>query len=566
MNEKTDPPAFERASSPPTSGNDDKKLQHVPATDLTVNGHLGDNSDDLHRRLNNRQIQLVAIGGSIGTALFISIGNGLLQGGPASLFLAYALYCCILGMVNNSIAEMTVYMPVSGGFIRLAGKWVDDALGFMVGWNFFIYEALLIPFEIAALNLVLSFWSDKITEPGPTAAICIGCIITYGLLNVIAVRAYGEAEFWLSGGKVVLIFMLFFFTFITMVGGNPQGDAYGFRYWNNPGAFVGATPKARFEGFLAALWNASFAVVGPEYISMVAAEAKRPRIYIKTAFKTVYYRFFIFFFGSALCVGVVVAYNDPSMEAVAGTGNANGSPYVVAMENLGISVLPHIVNALILTSIYSAGNTYTYCATRTLYGLALEGRAPRFLRKCTKNGVPIYCFGVVMLFPFLSFLQVSSDSAEVINWFVTLITAGALIDFQVMSITFLNYYYACKAQGFDRRSQAWYGRFQPYCAWIALVVQTLVCLFYGYKVFADFNVEDFFKNYTMQLLAPILFIGWKVIKKTRWLKPHELDLTWDAPIIDRYEASFTHPPVGFWTEMGRLVGIRRKKNSDRMDA
>ena len=180
MNEKISPPAFEPAGSPPTSGNDDQKLQHAPGTDLTVNGHLGDNSDDLHRRLNNRQIQLVAIGGSIGTALFISIGNGLIAGGPGSLFIAYALYCCVLGMVNNSIAEMTVYMPVSGGFIRLAGKWVDDALGFMVGWNFFIYEALLIPFEIAALNLVLSFWSDKITDPGPTAAICIGCIITYG--------------------------------------------------------------------------------------------------------------------------------------------------------------------------------------------------------------------------------------------------------------------------------------------------------------------------------------------------------------------------------------------------
>src|SRR5688572_28997425 len=109
----------------------------------------------------------------------------------------------------------------------------------------------------------------------------------YSAINIIAVRGFGEAEFWLSGGKVILIFMLFFYTFITMVGGNPRGDAYGFRYWNSPGAFVGATPKMRFEGFLAALWNASFAIVGPEYISMVAAEAKRPRIYIKTAFKTV---------------------------------------------------------------------------------------------------------------------------------------------------------------------------------------------------------------------------------------------------------------------------------------
>ena len=166
--------------SPPTSGNGDheKKLAS-PGAEVPVGGHLGDNSDDLHRRLNNRQIQLIAIGGSIGTALFVSIGNGLIAGGPGSLFLAYTLYSLILGMVNNSIAEMTVYMPVAGGFVRLAGHWVDDALGFMVGWNFFLYEALLIPFEISALTLVMSFWSDKITEPGPTAAICIGCIIAY---------------------------------------------------------------------------------------------------------------------------------------------------------------------------------------------------------------------------------------------------------------------------------------------------------------------------------------------------------------------------------------------------
>lgn len=553
--------------SPPTSGNGDheKKLTN-PGSDVPVEGHLGDNSDDLHRRLNNRQIQLIAIGGSIGTALFVSIGNGLIAGGPGSLFLAYTLYSIILGLVNNSIAEMTVYMPVAGGFVRLAGHWVDDALGFMVGWNFFLYEALLIPFEISALTLVMSYWSDKIAEPGPTAAICIGCIIAYAAINAIAVRGFGEAEFWLSGGKVILIFLLFSYTFITMVGGNPKGDAYGFRYWNSPGAFAGATPKMRFEGFLAALWNASFAIVGPEYISMVAAEAKRPRIYIKTAFKTVYYRFFIFFFGSALAVGIVVAYNDKNLTENAGGSSASASPYVVAMTNMGITVLPDIVNALMLTSIFSAGNTYTYCATRSLYGLALEGRAPRFLRKCTASGVPIYCFAIVMLFPFLSFLQVSGGSAEAITWFVELITAGALIDFMVMNITFIFYWRACKAQGVDRRMMPYYGRFQPYGAIIALVVQFLVTLFYGYKAFDNFTAEKFFRNYTMQILAPILYIGWKIIKKTRIVKPHECDLVWDAPTIDRYEASFMHPPVGFWTEMGRMVGIKRKSKAHQSDA
>lgn len=172
------------------------------------------------------------------------------------------------------------------------------------------------------------------------------------LLNILAVQAYGEAEFWLSGGKVVLIFSLFFFTFITMVGGNPQHDAYGFRYWNNPGSFMeylDTGSLGRFEGFLGSLWSACFTVVGPEYISMVAAEAKRPRIYIKNAFRTVYYRFGIFFIGGALTVGIVCSARDKKLTAVvngeASSSTASASPYVIGMSNLGITIFPSIVNA-----------------------------------------------------------------------------------------------------------------------------------------------------------------------------------------------------------------------------
>lgn len=133
------------------------------------------NSDGLHRTLGNRQIQLVAIGASIGTALFISMGQALTKAGPGSMLIAFILQSIMLSMVNNCMAEMATYMPVSGGFIRLAGAWVDDAFGFMAGWNFFFYQAITIPFEITALNTVLSFWSDNI----PPAAICAACIFVY---------------------------------------------------------------------------------------------------------------------------------------------------------------------------------------------------------------------------------------------------------------------------------------------------------------------------------------------------------------------------------------------------
>ncbi|OOO08058.1 amino acid permease-associated region [Aspergillus oryzae] len=166
------------------------------AQDIEKPGEVVAGTGQLQRRPENRQIQIMGVGGAIGTALFISIGGALPKGGPLSLLLGYAIYCLILACVNNCLAEMTVLYPVPGGFIRLAGKWVDDAFGFMAGWNFFLFEALSIPFEITAINMVLSFWRDDI----PTGAVCGACIAAYALLSVFAVKVYGEAEFWGSSG------------------------------------------------------------------------------------------------------------------------------------------------------------------------------------------------------------------------------------------------------------------------------------------------------------------------------------------------------------------------------
>ncbi|CAG8364102.1 unnamed protein product [Penicillium salamii] len=534
-------------------GNDDPSRKD----DEFYEGHSSERIGGLRRRLGNRHIQLVAIGGSIGTGLFIAIGTGLHKGGPASLLIAFAIEAIVVGMLNNCLAEMTTYMPVSGGFIRLAGKWVDEAWGFMAGWNFFIYMALTVPFEICAVNLLLQYWRDDI----PVVAVIVACMVVYSLINLLAVGTYGEAEFWLSGGKVMLILILFAFTFVTMVGGNPKRDAYGFRHWQNPGAFAEYAAEGtlgRFEGFLGALWIALFTVVGPEYISMVAAEAKHPRIYIKKAFKTVYWRFGVFFVGGALCVGVLVAYNDTTLANAIASGESSSasSPYVIAMQNLGVDVLPHIVTALMITSVFSAGNTYTYAATRALHGLAVGGHAPRIFAKTTRNGVPIYSFIVVMAFACLSFLQLSGGSMKVLEWLISLTTANILIDYIIITTTYLKFYHACKVQGFDRSRLPYVGWFQPYCGYIALIWMVIMAGCFGYESFAPWSTSTFFLNYTMILFAPIVFIAWKVFKRTSWLKSRELDLTWEAELIAAYEEAEEEQPTGFWREMARMVDIR----------
>lgn len=146
---------------------------------------------------------MLGIGGGIGTALFVSIGGALNTAGPANLLLGFLVYSMVLANINNSMAEMTTYMPISGSFIRLAGHWVDDALGFAGGWNFYVYLGLIIPFEITALSLVLSYWSPHI----PVAAICAACIVLYIAINVFAVRIPSQTPstkafwkgFWATG-------------------------------------------------------------------------------------------------------------------------------------------------------------------------------------------------------------------------------------------------------------------------------------------------------------------------------------------------------------------------------
>lgn len=237
---------------------------------------------------------------------------------------------------------------------------------------------------------------------------------------------YGESEFWLALGKVLLIVGLIIYTFIAMLGGNPLNDRFGFRYWNNPGSFAELYYEGslgRFLGFLQCLIQASFTIAGPDYVSMSSGEAENPRWTMPRAFKAVFYRLTTFFMLGSLCVGILVPYNDPELTAAFEDGKpgAAASPYVVSMNRLNIPVLPHIVNAMVLTSAFSAGNSYVYCASRSLYGMALDGKAPAIFRKVTRNGVPIYCVLAVLLISLLSFLQVSNSASKVLTWFVNLV-------------------------------------------------------------------------------------------------------------------------------------------------
>jgi len=462
------------------------------------------------------------------------------------------------------MAEMVTYLPISSPFIRFAGRYVDEAFGFAAGWNFFVFEAALVPFEITACNIIIQYWTSALPA-GVTIAVVV---VLYGLINVLAVQWYGESEFWAALGKVILIVGLVIFTFVVMLGGNPLHDRFGFRYWQNPGAFTTLYydgTLGRCLGFLQCLIQASFTIAGPDYVSMAAGEAENPRKVLPRAFNAVFYRLTAFFVLGSLCVGILVPFNDPDMIAAYRDGKpgAAASPYVVAMMRLKIGVLPHIVNAMILTAAFSAGNSYVYCASRSLYGLALEGKAPKFLAKCTKNGVPIYCVCFVLLVALLSFLQLGANTATVLQWFVSLVTASQLLNFAVVCATYLGFYGAMKAQGISRNTLPYKAVLQPYGAWYGLAGTLTMALVGGYAVFlpGHWDLPKFLfsyviftattgpfhghlqpHRYTMVAAFPLMYFSYKIFKGTKIMPALEVDLYKNMDEIEEYERNYIDEP------------------------
>ncbi|OKL62475.1 hypothetical protein UA08_02556 [Talaromyces atroroseus] len=510
---------------------------------------LSAGSENLHRTLGGKEIQMLAVGGAIGTCELYQIlregmGASLTKGGPAGLFLGFVFYSSVIWSVNQCFAEMVTYLPIASPFVRLGGFWVDDAWGFAMGWNYFFLMAFAIPYEITAVNVLLTYWTDQI----PVAAVVMICFVIYAGLNGLAVRYFGTAEFYLAIFKVFLMLGLIAYTFVTMVGGNPDHWAYGFTYWKNPGAFVeylvpGNT--GRFLGFLSCVVQGSFTMVGPEFISMTAGEAENPRKLMRKAFSSFVWRLLIFFLGGALCIGIVIPYNDKLLlRYIDGTEGSTGaaSPYVISMVHFGIRGLPSLVNALILTSVLSCGNNVVYSSIRTLHGLAVDGKAPAIFAKCNRFGIPVYSVLVALAFCLLSLLQLGNTSATVLNWLVGICTASYLINYFATVITYLHFYAALKKQGVDRSTLPYRGYFQPYAAYYAAVMTFIITLILGYTVFIDGNwdITTFFTSYLMIGFFIVAVVFWKLVKWTRYVRPGEADLQLGETKtrIDLYETMY----------------------------
>ncbi|KDQ61931.1 hypothetical protein JAAARDRAFT_526914 [Jaapia argillacea MUCL 33604] len=509
--------------------------------------------DRVQRKLRQRHVQMIAIAGTLGTGLFLGSGHALAGAGPAGALIAYALVGTVAYSSLCAVGEMTSHAPISGTFPHFAARWVDPALGFATGWNYFYTNLMAFPVEITAAAILVTYW-----DPNPHHAAIYTAIVAVlvCVINIFGVRWFGESEFVFSCIKLALITGLILVGIIIDLGGGPNHQRVGFRYWKNPGAFAraglvhGNETTDKFLGFLSVIVQAAFSFQGMELVAVAASETSSPRRNIAKAVRRVFYRIVIFYILGVLVTGMLVPYNDTDL--LQATGNAAQSPYVIAMTRAGIKTLPSIVNAAIFTSAFSAGNSFLFCASRVLYGLSLRGQAPKFFTYCTKGGLPIYSVLFCSLFGLLSFMNISNGGATVFNWLVNLTATGGFFSWLSINFTYIFFYRGFKAQGLDRKKLVYHSSLQPYLAYWGIFWNALFILINGFAVFWGFTASGFLTSYINIPIFVGLYLFWKIWKRTKVWKPSEMDFVTGIPSLEETEEELI-PPTTIWGKIGAVL-------------
>lgn len=271
---------------------------------------------------------------------------------------------------------------------------------------------------------------------------------------------------------------------------------------------------------------AAFSVGGPDMIALSAGEIVHPRRTIPRMAQLVFYRVCGFYIFGVLAVGIICSSRDGRLLGAinAGSVGSAASPWVIGITNLHINGLAGFINFLILTSGWSCGNAYMYTSSRTLYSLALEGQAPKFLRKCTKSGIPIYCVLIVALISCVTFMVASTASATVFDWFVGLSTCGTIIVYGMMMVMWVGFYNSLKAQGISRNTLPWKAPFMPYSAYIGIVLGILLLIFLGFDVFVPWDTQGFVTTYFGIAYTFVFYLFWKIYKKTQFVDFKHVDI------------------------------------------
>lgn len=425
----------------------------------------------LRRSLKARHLNMIAIGGSIGTGLFVASGATITDAGPGGALLAYALIGIMVYLVMQSLGEMAAYLPVAGSFQEYGTRFVSPSFGFAMGWNYWFNWAITVAAELVAAALVMKYWLPDVPSWVWSA---LFLALLFGI-NALSARAFGEGEFWFAAIKVITV-VVFLVIGVAMIAGIMGGGSPGFENWTTGDApFVNGG-----LGILAVFIAAGYSFQGTELVGVAAGEAEHPERTIPRAIHTIFWRIMLFYIGAIAVIGFLIPYTDPNLLNSA-EDNIAVSPFTLVFDRAGIAVAAGLMNAVILTSVLSAGNSGLFASTRMLFALSRQGQAPRFFAKLNKHHVPMRALVATTLIGMAGFITSIVGDGAAYTFLLTLSALAGFITWMGISWSHFRFRLALKAQGHDLSELPYRAPFFPLGALVALVMCFLVVLGQAYE-------------------------------------------------------------------------------------
>lgn len=485
------------------------------ADQQTLTREFEPDQDELHRGLQSRHLVMIAIGGAIGTGLFVASGETISEAGPGGAVLAYGLIGIMVYFLVQSIGEMAAYLPVSGSLGEFAHRYVSPSLGFAAGWNYWFGWAITVAAEVLAATIVIKFWFPN----SPTALWSTLFLSALVGLNALSSRVFGESEFWFAAIKVVAI-VVFLTIGLLMIIGVMGGRSPGFSNWTTGEApFVNGAGGA-FSVFLIA----GFSFQGTEFVGTAAGEVKNPEQAVPKAAKSIFWRILLFYIGAIIVIGFLLPYTDPSL-LKADIDNVAVSPFTLVFERAGIAGAAAVMNAVILTSVLSAGNSGLYAATRMLYRLAAQGNAPKVLLVKTKKKIPVVALGATTAVGALAYLSSFVGDGIAYTWLVTASGLSGFITWMGVAYSHIRFRQGLKAQGVALSSLPYRAKFFPLGAIVAFSMCALVIIGQSWLLIKDqADLGLFIASYGLIPVFLILWGGYKLVRKPQKTTPRSMDL------------------------------------------
>ncbi|KAL8303763.1 hypothetical protein RB597_004839 [Gaeumannomyces tritici] len=502
-----------------------------PASPDYSNEEVGivNKSAPLVRELRNRHMQMIAIGGAIGAGLFVGSGNALHTGGPASLVICYTIIGIMLLFTTQALAEMAVLFPINGAFYTYVVRFVDPSWGFAMGWDYAISWLTVLPFELIAAAITIKYWREDLNPSVWIAPFLVVLII----IQIFGVRGYGEVEFVLSVIKIMACIGFIIVGIVINTGGTGSQGYLGAQYWRDPGAFQNG-----FNGFAGVFVIAAFAFGGTELVGLAAAESSDPRRSIPLATKQVFWRIFFFYVVNLFIVGLIVRSDDKRLLG-SSSADTKASPFVLALEDAGIQVLPHIMNGVITLAVISVANSCTFGSTRTMQALAERGMAPKMLAYVDKRGRPLVCIIIQLAFGLLAFIGESADSGKVFSWLLALSALSFFFVWGSICLAHIRFRAAWKLQGYSLDLIPYKPTLGVYGSWIGLILNILCLIATFYSALypspnATPEVEYFFQQYLAAFVVIPLYLGWKIYSRDwrLYVPLRDIDLRTGVRMLD----------------------------------